>query len=99
MLHPLNDNQLALLNEFKSSGLSLKNFAKFKNIGIHKISYLVVKERKLLEQEDSFSLDSFIPINFNKEVNKYKEKDKLMNIKTNGFNISIKLNDLKELLK
>ena len=101
MLHPLNEEQLSLLNEFKESNLTLKDFAKLKNISLHKISYLVVKERKLNEQEENISLDSFIPINLNsrKEEGFVSKRNNKVNITINGFNINISVNDLKELLK
>ena len=70
MLHPFNEEQLSLLNEFKESNLTLKDFANLKNISLHKISYLVVKERKLNEQEENMSLDSFIPIILNSSKDK-----------------------------
>ena len=101
MLHPLNEEQLSLLNEFKESNLTLKDFAKLKNISLRKISYLVIKERRLKEQEENMSLDSFIPINVNnsKEESFISKRNNKINITINGFNINISINDLKELLK
>ena len=103
MLHPLNEEQLSLLNEFKESNLTLKDFANLKNISLRKISYLVIKERRLKEQEENISLDSFIPINLNnnsqKEDNYNIRSSNKVNITINGFNINISINDLKELLK
>ena len=101
MLHPLNEEQLSLLNEFKESNLTLKDFAKLKNISLRKISYLVIKERRLKEQEENMSLDSFIPINVNniKEESFISKRNNKINIIINGFNINISINDLKELLK
>ena len=101
MLHPLNEEQLSLLNEFKESNLTLKDFAKLKNISLRKISYLVIKERRLKEQEENMSLDSFIPINVNniKEESFISKRNNKINITINGFNINISVNDLKELLK
>lgn len=101
MLHPLNQEQLSLLNEFKESNLTLKDFAELKNISLRKISYLVIKERRLKEQEGNMSLDSFIPINVNnsKEESFISKRNNKINIIINGFNINISINDLKELLK
>ena len=103
MLHPLNEEQLSLLNEYKESGLSLRDFANRKNITFSKISYLVYKDRRLNETEENISLDSFIPINLNnnsqKEDNYNIRSSNKVNITINGFNINISINDLKELLK
>ena len=100
MLHQLNEDQLNLVNEFKSSGLTFNDFAKAKNIGIHQIVYLVRKEKLLKEQDDNLSLDSYIPVKFNNElIENNNSNSNLINVYINGFNISINLNDLKELLK
>ena len=102
MLHPLNDDQLALLNEFKSSGLTMKEFVASTGIKYNSLAYIIWKQKRLSEI-DSFNLQSFIPIALNnKDFNTIKEESNIndfIDIKINGFNISIKLDDLKELLK
>jgi len=40
-LHPLNDDQIALLEEYKSSNLSILEFAESKGKSIHSIYYLI----------------------------------------------------------
>ena len=106
MLHPLTEDQLSLLNEFKESGLTIKDFTSLKGIRYNSLAYIIWKDKRLKEC-NSINNNSFIPIkldnpnndytNINKNINKVKNN--MRNITINGFNIDISIDDLKELLK
>ena len=46
-LHPLNENQIAFLEEYRSSGMSALEFARFKKVQKNAVYYLIEKERRL----------------------------------------------------
>lgn len=67
-LHPLTDEQLKLLNEFKSSGLSVNDFASNKQISYHAVVYLINKERRLKDETTIRTLNNrFVSIPLEKE--------------------------------
>ena len=46
-LHPLNETQIAFLEEYRSSGMSALEFARFKKVQKNAVYYLIEKERRL----------------------------------------------------
>ena len=98
MLHPLNENQVSLLNEYRESNLSIKDFVSRKGITYSSLEYIIQKEKRINES-NSICLDSFIPIKIDNQNKNYSNSNNNIDVIINGFNINISINDLKELLK
>ena len=55
-LHPLNESQIAFLEEYRSSGMTVLEFAKHKGISKHSVYYYIDKERRLKAESLSYSV-------------------------------------------
>ena len=97
-VHPLSDKQKDLLEEYKNSKLSMREFAKFKGVSISTIYYLVDKERRIEAQQlylpDSSS--SFVSFPF---ANKHEEvstsSSNIIAFSMNGIEFKMTPNNLK----
>ena len=106
-LHPLNENQIAILEEYRSSGMSVLEFAKSKGTSKHAVYYLIEKERRL--KGESFASEVLKANNFvsvpieTKEPSIIKSSSNNMNniisFNLNGLAISISKENLKALLE
>lgn len=102
-LHPLNDDQLALLEEYKSSNLSLAEFAKAKAMGKHTIYYLLDKERRLKAESLSFEVgesENFISVPIKSDITvKNESKNEDISFILSGLTIQIDNKNLKLFLE
>ena len=106
-LHPLNENPIAILEEYRSSGMSVLEFAKSKGTSKHAVYYLIEKERRL--KGESFASEVMKANNFvsvpieTKEPSIIKSSSNNMNniisFNLNGLAISISKENLKALLE
>lgn len=92
MKHPLTQEQLQLLNEYRQSNLTKKNFCLLKEIKLHKLDYLIVKEKSL--QEDKTEIVKLNYPQITSSALTIDLKDLTITIQ-NGFDASL----LKELMK
>lgn len=104
-LHPLNNDQLALLNEYKASNLSILEFVNNKGISIHQLYYLINKERRLKAESMSMEISKckdFVPVPIENKATSavaINKANDLISFKANGINISIDAKNLKQLLE
>ena len=106
-LHPLNENQIAILEEYRSSGMSVLEFAKSKGTSKHAVYYLIEKERRL--KGESFASEVMKANNFvsvpieTKEPSIIKSPsnntNNIISFNLNGLAISISKENLKALLE
>lgn len=61
-LHPLNESQIAFLEEYRSSGMSVLEFARSKRVQKSAVYYLIGKERRL--KGESFASEVIKANNF-----------------------------------
>ena len=105
-LHPLNENQIAFLEEYRSSGMSVLEFARTKGVQKSAVYYLIGKERRL--KGESFASEMIkasdfvsVPIE-TKELSIKSSSDNTNNIisfNLNGLSISISKENLKAFLE
>ena len=102
-LHPLNDDQISLLEEYKSSNLSLVEFAESKGKSKHSIYYLIDKERKLKAESLSLEVrasENFIPVPLKSDMSvKNENNNKNISFKLSGLTIQIDNKNLKLFLE
>lgn len=102
-LHPLNDDQIALLEEYKSSNLSILEFAESKGKSINSIYYLIGKERKLKAELLSLEVgasENFIPVPLKSDMPVKNENiNKNISFKLCGLTIQIDNDNLKLFLE
>ena len=105
-LHPLNESQIAFLEEYRSSGMSVLEFARTKGVQKSAVYYLIGKERRL--KGESFASEMIkasdfvsVPIE-TKELSIKSSSDNTNNIisfNLNGLSISISKENLKAFLE
>lgn len=102
-LRQLNGDQIALLEEYKSSNLSILEFANTKGISKNTIYYLVDKERRLKAESMSLeieALNDFIPVPIKTDTpSKNNVQSKVISFKLNGLVIQISNANLKLFLE
>ena len=93
-LHPLNENQIAILEEYRPSGMSILEFAKSKGTSKHSVYYLIEKERRL--KGESFASEVIKANNFVSVPIETKESSIIKSPSNNNMNniISFNLNGL-----
>ena len=101
-VHPLSDKQKDLLEEYKNSKLSMKEFAKFKVVSISTIYYLVDKERRIEAQQlylpDPSS--SFVSVSLaNKHEEALTPSSDIIAFIMNGIEFKMTPNNLKIFIK
>lgn len=105
-LHPLNENQIAFLEEYRSSGMSVLEFARSKGVQKSAVYYLIGKERRL--KGESFASEVIKANNFVSvpiETNELSIKslsnntNNIISFNLNGLSISISKENLKAFLE
>ena len=103
-IHPLTEEQQALLDEYHSSGLSVLDFAKLKNKTTYQIYYIINKDSRLKSEEmiKHYGQESFIPVPINNETspkNTLDNSNNLISFLVNNVPISIDRKNLKAFLE
>ena len=112
-LHPLNESQIAFLEEYRSSGMTVLEFARYKRISKHTVYYYIDKERKLKAaalSNEVIKANNFIPVPFKNDCREDKDetplikltpnkKNNLISFNLNGLSISIDKENLKAFLE
>lgn len=102
-LHPLNESQIAFLEEYRSSGMSVLEFARSKGVQKSAVYYLIGKERRL--KGESFASEVIKANNFvsvpieTKELSIESPSNNIISFNLNGLSISISKENLKAFLE
>lgn len=105
-LHPLNESQIALLEEYRSSGMTILGFARYKGISKYSIYHLIDKDRRLKAESlsnETITASNFIPVPIKaKELlieSSPNNTNSLISFNLNGLSISISKDNLKAFLE
>lgn len=103
-LHPLTNEQQTLLDEYNSSGLTIKDFACSRGKTVEQVYYIIDKDRRIRNENTNHG---FIPIPINDDVTQSSRINRstsnnlnnLISFKMNGIDITIDASNLKQFLE